>query len=93
MPLNVFISSEINVPNIHVVVVVEQVSHRANLASPSQHVKWYPASLHMWRAEWVGGWRFAVIIGNYFWISTRLGMIAENRRILQTSVSIVHDEF
>lgn len=91
MPLNVFISSEINVPSVHVVVVVEQVSQRANLASPSQHVKWYPASHRMRMGG--GGWRFAVIIGNYFWISTRLGMIAGSRRISQTLVSIVHDEF
>lgn len=54
MPLNVFISSEINVPSVHVVVVVEQVSHRANLASPSQHVKWYPAS-HRMRVGGVDG--------------------------------------
>lgn len=71
------LSLEINVPNIHDV-VAEQVSHRANLTSLSKHVKWYPASFGK------RGWdepEFAVIIGNYFWISTRLNIFAANQEI------------
>lgn len=59
-------------------VVVEQVSHRANLASASQHVKWYPAGREQVRVD---GEKFTVIIGNYFRISTRLSIFAESRKI------------